>query len=42
MQVQLPILTNNDCKYKYGQLVDTNAQLCAGIDGGDKDTCQVS
>ena len=41
MQVSLPILTNNDCKYKYGQHVDTNSQICAGHEGEDKDSCQV-
>ena len=40
MQVTMPWLTDANCKQKFPQ-VDTLNAVCAGEDGGNKDTCQV-
>ena len=36
----MPWLTDADCKYKYPTVDPVNA-VCAGVEGGNKDTCQV-
>lgn len=38
-QVNLPILSDARCKAKFGTLVDTYTQVCAGDNGLNKDTC---
>jgi len=42
-EVAMPILTDNDCKAKFGgtnNMLDPPTQVCAGITGENKDTCQ--
>ncbi|KAI3380989.1 hypothetical protein SNEBB_010361 [Seison nebaliae] len=39
-EVNVPILTDYTCQRKYGGIVQTHLQLCAGHDGGNKDSCQ--
>ena len=37
-EVELPILTDEECKIKY-KLTDKRYSFCAGETGGNKDTC---
>lgn len=42
-EVSLPILTNAKCEERFdgtSNLIEPKTQLCAGEEGGDKDTCQ--
>ncbi len=41
-EVQLPLISNEECQNRSSSphIVSTN-QLCAGVDEGGKDTCQV-
>lgn len=39
LQVNLPILSNSQCSSKFGNLVDTYTQVCAGNTNLRKDTC---
>ena len=40
MQVQMPILTDVDCKSKFGTNLVPDTQVCAGVSGAGLDTCQ--
>ena len=42
-EVELVVLTNQDCKNNYGYPSSsiTNKMLCANVDGGGGDSCQV-
>ena len=44
LEVTVKVLTNNACKndYAYSSSDITNKMLCAGVDGGGKDACQVN
>ena len=43
LEVTLKVLTNNQCKndYSYASSMITSKMLCANVDGGGKDSCQV-
>ena len=41
MQVSMPWLADARCKQKFPQVDPLNA-ICAGEEGGNKDTCQVN
>lgn len=40
-QVQVPIITNQDCVKSYNSIMVTSKQLCAGYAFGQRDSCQV-
>ena len=40
-EVDVPILTNSACQAKYRSIVITSNMICAGLDVGGKDSCQV-
>jgi len=43
MEVAMPILSDDDCKKKFGgtnNMLDPKTQVCAGISGANLDTCQ--
>lgn len=42
LQVNLPILSDSQCKSKFSSQVDTYSQVCAGNNGQNRDTCAVS
>ena len=44
LEVTVKVLTNNACKndYVYSSSDITNKMLCANVDGGGKDACQVT
>ncbi len=39
-QADIPIVSNNDCKYVYSPDLITDSMVCAGFDEGGVDTCQ--
>jgi secreted trypsin-like serine protease len=39
-QVQVPIVSNSDCKASYGNNQITDRMICAGLPQGGKDSCQ--
>ena len=43
LEVTVSVLTNSQCKndYSYGSSMITGKMLCANVDGGGKDACQV-
>ncbi|XP_051742267.1 trypsin [Ctenopharyngodon idella] len=38
-EVQIPVVSNSDCKTAYGSVITSN-MLCAGVNEGGKDSCQ--
>ena len=44
LEVTVKVLTNNACKnnYAYSSSEIKSSMLCAGVDGGGKDACQVT
>ena len=43
-EVEVVVLTNQDCRKNYGYSSSsiTNKMLCANVDGGGSDSCQVT
>ena len=44
LEVTVKVLTNSQCKndYSYASSMITSKMLCANVDGGGKDSCQVT
>ena len=41
-EVDVPIMSNNQCKYYLGSSAVFDSNICAGYSQGGKDACQVS
>ena len=42
VQVDVPVVSDDDCRDSYGQNDIADSMICAGLDAGGKDSCQVS
>ena len=42
MKVDVPVVSDDDCRSSYGQNDIADSMICAGYDQGGKDSCQVS
>ena len=40
-QVDVPVVSDDDCRDSYGQNDIADSMICAGLDAGGKDSCQV-
>merc|ERR1739849_53890 len=40
MKVDVPVVSDDDCRGSYGQSEIADSMICAGLDAGDKDSCQ--
>jgi len=40
MKVDVPVVSDDDCRGSYGQNDITDSMICAGYDAGGKDSCQ--
>merc|ERR1712110_574001 len=40
MKVDVPVVSDDDCRDSYGQNDITDSMICAGLDAGGKDSCQ--
>merc|ERR1712183_903441 len=40
MKVEVPVVSDDDCRGAYGQSDIANSMICAGLDEGGKDSCQ--
>merc|ERR1712095_27618 len=40
MKVDVPVVSDDDCRGSYGQDEIADSMICAGIDAGGKDSCQ--
>merc|ERR1712096_489020 len=40
MKVDVPVVSDDDCRGSYGQADITDSMICAGLDQGGKDSCQ--
>ena len=41
-QVDVPVVSDDDCRDSYGQNDIADSMICAGLDAGGKDSCQVN
>ena len=37
----MPVVSDDDCRDSYGQNDIADSMICAGLDAGGKDSCQV-
>merc|ERR1712240_557354 len=40
MKVDVPVVSDDDCRGSYGQSEIADSMICAGLDAGGKDSCQ--
>merc|ERR1712002_1016547 len=40
MKVDVPVVSDDDCRGSYGQDEIADSMICAGLDAGGKDSCQ--
>merc|ERR1711872_101781 len=40
MKVDVPVVSDDDCRDAYGQNDIADSMICAGLDAGGKDSCQ--
>ena len=40
-KVDVPVVSDDDCRDSYGQSSIYDSMICAGLDAGGKDSCQV-
>ena len=40
MKVEVPVVSDDDCRGSYGQSDITDSMICAGFEAGGKDSCQ--
>merc|ERR1712209_377167 len=40
MKVEVPVVSDEDCRGSYGQSDITDSMICAGFEAGGKDSCQ--
>ena len=38
----MPVVSDDDCRDSYGQNDIADSMICAGLDAGGKDSCQVN